>query len=199
MSAESPPELDRSNGWEAVATEFIRYRQQSTVGISTVREWTRLLPQGATVLELGCGSGAPISEVLISEGLGVYGVDASPTLSAEFRSRFPQARVVCEPVEESAFFNRTFDAALAWGLLFLLSPTTQIELIQRVARALLPGGRFLFTAPVQTCTWDDLFTGRKSESLGFAAYTSELSKAGLDLAGEYVDEGDNHYYDAIKR
>ena len=71
-------------------------------------------------------------------------------------------------------------------------------MIQRVARALVPGGRFLFTAPVQTCTWDDLSTGRLSESLGFAAYINELSKAGLTLLAEYVDEGDNHYYDAVK-
>ena len=199
MSGKRANETDRSNGWEAVANDFIGSRAQSSVGAATVRAWAQSLPSGASVLDLGCGFGVPISEVLIASGFVVYGVDASPTSCAEFRRRFPEARVACEAVEDSAFFNRTFDAVIAWGLLFLLPPATQRELIQRVARVLVPGGRFLFTAPTQTATWNDLSTGRLSESLGFAAYSAELTKAGLTLVSEYVDEGENHYYDAVRK
>ena len=199
MSPASPDEIDRSKGWEEVAADFIRHRRLSDIGAATVREWTQLLPEGAEVLELGCGSGVPISEVLIGAGFDVYGVDASPTLSEEFHRHFPTAHIACEPAETSAFFNRTFDAAVAWGLLFLLPPETQKDLIQRVARVLVPGGRFLFTAPTQVATWNDLSTGRESVSLGFDAYKGELEKAGFALGGQYVDEGDNHYYDAVKQ
>ena len=118
-------EIDRSNGWEAVATEFVRGRQQSRVGVTTVRAWGQSLPQGASVLDLGCGSGVPIAEALVANGFDVHGVDASPTRCAEFRRRFPHAHIACEAVEESAFFDRSFDAAIAWGLLFLLPPPTQ--------------------------------------------------------------------------
>ena len=40
-------------------------------------------------------------------------------------------------------------ARLAIGLVFLLSPAAQRELFCKVALALEPRGRFLFTAPVQ--------------------------------------------------
>jgi len=45
-----------------------------------VRDWARTLPRGAAVIDLGCGSGLPITKVLVSEDLNVYAIDASPSL-----------------------------------------------------------------------------------------------------------------------
>jgi SAM-dependent methyltransferase len=190
--------VDRSNGWEAVAHEFVEGRQRSSVGVTTVRTWARWLPVGASILDLGCGSGVPISGALLEDGFAVYGVDASPTLTAAFRERFPRAHVACEPAEDSRFFDRAFDGAVAWGLVFLLPADVQRALIHRVARALRPGGRFLFTSPAQACTWPDLSTRRTSRSLGAAAYERALADADLTLVDTRVDEGENHYYDAAK-
>ncbi len=130
------------------------------------------------------------------DGFSVYGVDASPTLASAFRSRFPREHVVSEAVEDSDFFGRTFDGVIAVGLMFLLSAEAQRNLIRRVALALNPGGRFLFTSPAQSCTWTDVLTGRRSLSLGAEAYRAVPSDAGLALVSEHLDEGDNHYYDA---
>jgi SAM-dependent methyltransferase len=135
---------------------------------------------------------------LIDEGFVICGIDASPTLTATFRSRFPHAHVACETVEGSSFFGRTFDAVLAVGLIFLLPADAQRDLIRRVAQALKPGGRFLFTSPADDCTWTDVLTGRRSRSLGTEDYKVILGGAGLALLSEYLDEGDNHYYDARK-
>lgn len=173
-------------------------RQQSCIGAATVRSWGRSLPRSASILDLGCGAGVPISEALITEGFAVYGVDASPNLTAAFRTRFPHAHVACEAVEDSRFFGRTFEGVIAVGLLFLLSADAQRDLIRRVALALNPGGRFLFTSPAQSCTWTDILTGRQSLSLGAEAYRSVLSDAGLTIVGAHLDEGDNHYYDTCK-
>jgi len=192
---------DRSNGYERVSAQFLagRGRAPSTaIGASVVREWARTLPRGATVIDLGCGSGLPITKVLVDEGLSVCGVDASPSMVRAFRENFPELAVVCEAVEESSFFERTFDGVVSWGLIFLLGLDDQRRLIQRVARILRPGGRLLFT----TCgaegpvVWNDAMTGLESQSLGREEYRRELTIAGLSLVGEYDDEGDNHYFDA---
>jgi len=193
-----PDPDDPSNGWEAVAPTFIASGARSTVGVATIQTWTRLLQPGASVLDLGCGPGGPRSEVLIAKGFAVYGVDAASSLAAAYRARFPTARVACETVEESAFFDRTFDGALAWGLMFLLQADVQRRVLGRVARALNAGGQLLFTAPAQVCTWADLSTGRMSVSLGGSAYEAALASAGLSLVDQYVDEGENHYYAAAK-
>ena len=140
---------DKSNGYEEIASIFIpgRGRNRSGVGVSVVAEWSQLLPAGATVLDLGCGTGIPISLTLIARGCNVYGVDASASMTAEFRANFPTAPVQCAAVEDSAFFGRTFDGVVAWGLFFLLSAEVQLKLIAKVAAILASGGRLLFTAP----------------------------------------------------
>ena len=166
MATRPTYEKDPPNGYEAVATEFIAGRQRSGVGVTTVRAWERSLPQGATILDLGCGFGVPNSQALINDGFVIYGVDASPSLIAEFRRRFPDVNVACEAVEDSRLFDRTFDGVMAVGLLFLLSEDSQRDLIRRVGLALNSGGRFLFTSPAQCCTWTDILTGRESLSLG---------------------------------
>lgn len=186
---------DRSNGYEAVAPEFMRRRGQSTIGVETVLMWSRLLPRGGAILDLGCGSGVPISTALNNEGFVVYGIDASTSLAAEFRRRLPDAHVVCDAVEDSRFFDRTFDGVVAVGLMFLLPSDVQRDLIRKVAAALNPDGRFLFSSPAQLCTWTDVLTGKESRSLGAEEYRAAFSEAGLTLVGEYEDEGGNHYYD----
>lgn len=186
---------DRSNGYEIVAPEFMRRREQSIIGVATVRMWSRLLPRGGAILDLGCGSGAPISMALNDEGFVVYGIDASASLTAAFRCRLPHAHVACEAIEDSRFFDRTFDGVIAVGLMFLLPSDVQRNLIHKVAVAMNPDGRFLFTAPAQPCTWTDVLTGHQSHSLGAEEYKAAFLEAGLTLMGEYEDEGENHYYD----
>lgn len=195
--------MDPSNGYERVAAEFLagRGRAPSTaVGTREVRDWTRTLPHGAAVIDLGCGTGLPITKVLVDEKLNVYGVDAAPSLVAAFRHNLPEVPVACESVVESSFFNRMFDGVVAWGLIFLLQPEEQRFLIRRVADILVPGGRFLFTSSSGTepLVWNDGMTDLESRSLGAAEYRKLLSEVGLYVTREYEDVGGNHYYDAVK-
>jgi 2-polyprenyl-3-methyl-5-hydroxy-6-metoxy-1,4-benzoquinol methylase len=184
---------DKSNGYEGIADAFTRARTIS-IGPGVVRKWAKRLRPGAAVLDLGCGNGVPISETLLQEGFAVYGVDASATLVAKFRERFPDATVECASVEESAFFHCTFDAVVVWGLMFLLPPETQRNLIAKIARSLRHEGHLLFTSPKEACTWMDGITGLPSISLGHDAYERELTANGLRLLGNDQDEGDNYYY-----
>jgi SAM-dependent methyltransferase len=146
------------------------------------------------VLDLGSGPGEPGTRILRDAGLTPYAVDASPTMVAAFRERFPGVPIERNSVEASGFFHRTFSGVLAWGLLFLLEPAAQALVIGKVARALEPGGRFLFTAPRQPSEWLDAMTGRRSYSLGEHGYEKLLRSAGLTCVANAEDEGENHYY-----
>ncbi len=192
---------DKSNGYEEIASIFIsgRGRNSSGVGASAVAEWSQLLAPGATILDLGCGTGVPISQALIERGFNVYGVDASASMIAAYRARFPMVPLRCAAVEDSDFFGRPFDGVVAWGLFFLLSAEVQRKLIQKVAAMLPSGGRLLFTAPSKICSWLDAMTGRTSISLGYEAYLSALGAEGMSLVETRVDEGENYYYSAQKK
>lgn len=197
---ESP---DTSNGYDEVAAAYIAGRGSGkgvAVGEAIVREWAQTeLASGASVLDLGCGPGYPITRIFVERGFKVYAVDASPTMVRTFTKRFPNVPIQCIGAEESSFFNRTFDAVISWGLFFLLQEDVQRRLFAKVAGALKPGGKFLFTAPRQSCTWNDAMTGKRSVSLGEEEYRRALEKAGLTLVQTRTDEGENCHYFAEKR
>jgi cyclopropane fatty-acyl-phospholipid synthase-like methyltransferase len=190
-------DMDQSNGWDSIADSFITSRNP-VIGVKILEAWTRLLVPGATVLDIGCGFGVPNAEILLNAGFNVFGIDASRTMIHEMRRRFPEIAASCETAETSNFFNMKFDGMIAIGLMFLLPEKNQLTVLKRVSKALNANGRFLFTAPHQVCTWNDVLTKRKSRSLGKDVYARHLSKQGLVLVDEYTDEGDNHYFDFIK-
>jgi SAM-dependent methyltransferase len=195
---------DGSNGYEEIASIYVAGRgtrplRGDAIGAATVRAWAQAFSPGATVLDLGSGPGEPSTRILQEAGLAVYAVDASSAMVAAFRERFPGVPIEQNTVEASTFFHRTFDGVLAWGLLFLLKPATQALVIEKVSRALNPGGRFLFTAPKERVEWLDAMTGRESQSLGAQAYTRLLRDAGLTLVAEAEDEGENHYFFVERR
>ena len=99
---------------------------------------------------------------------------------------------------ESDYFERKFSAVISIGLIFLLSEDDQVVLIRRVSELLSPGGRFLFTAPVEIGIWTDMNTGHKCRSLGQERYESILREAQFHVLDTYVDEGRNNYYE-VKR
>ena len=195
--------MDRSSGYEAVSAEFLARRggsshRSTAIGVAEVRSWAKTLPPSSSVLDIGCGPGFPISVALVEEGLSVFGVDAAPSFVAAFERNLPGTPILCQAVQDSRFFDRRFDAVLAIGLIFLLRAEDQHSLIQRFAEILVPGGRLLFTATARPAVWNDVMTGLESVSLGAEQYRKLLEAAGLSVAGEYEDAGENHYFDAVK-
>lgn len=114
---------DPSRGWDSIAEKFMGVR--STNGADIVRQWSKHLRPTGSVVDIGCGSGVPISEAFIAKGFEVLGIDASPTLLSAFPRRLPKAEAVCEPAETAASSRGKFDGAVAGGLIFLLPEESQ--------------------------------------------------------------------------
>lgn len=183
---------DTSNGWNAIAAEFIKLR--SGTGTDVIDLWIETLPSGCSVLDIGCGFGHPVTATLQRHGFDAYGIEPSEKLVEAFKQRLTDIPVACEPFESSTFFNRHFDAICAVGLIFLLSEVSQSALVEKVSAALNPGGQFLFSAPKEICEWQDSLTYQTSRSLGADAYIALGKQAGLSLRDTYLDAGQNHYF-----
>ncbi|MFK7893563.1 MAG: class I SAM-dependent methyltransferase, partial [Granulosicoccus sp.] len=136
--------------------------------------------------------------ILDKAGLRLWAVDSSPTLVAEFRARFPHVPVQCARAQESTFFEKKYDGAIAVGLVFLLPESEQSALISRIARILVQGGRFLFTAPIETGNWIDRNTGLTCCSPGQRVYEEYLSRSGFRIINTFADAGANNYYDVVR-
>lgn len=174
--------------------------RSAEIGLPEVEAFVRPLAPGAGILDLGCGHGLPIARVLQARGFAVSGVDSSARMIEGFRANVPGARAACAPVQTFDFFGDTFDAVIAWGVLFHLSPADQAIVIARVAAALAPGGRFLFTAAdidvVHENPMQDL--SFRYTSLGVDRYAQLLDQQGLTSIGHHCDAWDNYVYTAVK-
>ena len=82
------------------------------------------LRPGASVLDLGCGSGSPIAQYLVECGLRITGVDASPSLISLCRQRLPEQEWIVEDMRSLALARR-YDGVLAWDSFFHLKPDDQ--------------------------------------------------------------------------
>lgn len=190
--------MDSATAYEKSAQDFLNIRDKSEVGRKVIREWASGLTKGADVLELACGGGYPVTSELKEAGLNLWAIDSSETLTSEFCMRFPDVICQCERIQESVFFNKQFDAVIAIGLIFLLSESEQALFISKVSDHITPGGRFLFTAPVQKGTWKDVITGLECISLGKEMYSDLLKDNGFEILDEIEDEGSNNHYDVKK-
>jgi SAM-dependent methyltransferase len=90
------------------------------------------LPPGGSVLDLGCGSGAPIARDLVARGFRVTGIDSAPDMIAMCRNRLPtETWQVTRQVTWQVADMRTlqlgarFDGILAWDSYFHLSHDDQ--------------------------------------------------------------------------
>lgn len=104
-----------------------------------------LLPQGATILDIGCGCGEPMAGYCIRRNFSVEGVDASPTLIAVCRERFPIQRWQVADMRQLAL-GRKFHGILAWDSFFHLSHDDQRRMFPIFKLHAASGAALMFTS-----------------------------------------------------
>jgi SAM-dependent methyltransferase len=110
-----------------------------------LERFAALLPPGGHVLDLGCGSGAPIAAWFIDHGYRVTGVDATPAMLDICRTHFPEQEWIDGDIRALAL-GRRFDGILAWDSFFHLSRDDQRAMFPRFAAHAMPGAPLMFTA-----------------------------------------------------
>jgi SAM-dependent methyltransferase len=99
----------------------------------------------SSVLDVGCGPGALLGE-LLARGVEVQGVDPSPPFVAAARERFPGTEVLEGTVEALPYADAAFDATLAQLVLHHVADASAGA--AEMARVTRPGGA------VAACVWD---------------------------------------------
>ncbi len=103
------------------------------------------VPVGASILDLGCGTGEPIAKFFIDQGFKVTGVDGSKRMIELCEKRFPQQRWIVSDMRE-IFLNEQFDVILAWHSFFHLDQDSQREMFKAFASHIKPNGILAFTS-----------------------------------------------------
>jgi predicted TPR repeat methyltransferase len=131
--------------YERHARTFDRERGKNLFERRWLDRFRAVVGAGASILDIGCGSGEPIARYLIAAGHGVTGVDSSETMIALCRERFPtQSWVVADMRDLN--LDRRFNGILAWDSFFHLTQDEQKAMFTVFAEHVASGGALMFTS-----------------------------------------------------
>lgn len=173
---------DHAEGWIADRGDRLYDGDQGPNEGQCLDRLTEGFSPGATVLDVGCGSGRPIGAELIRRGFSVHGVDSSPKLIAHARQTLPEGKWTVGDMRALDEGGR-YDGVIAWHSLFHLTPQEQEATVPRLARLVAPGGRLMFTSgpargqDIGEWRGEPLYHG----SLDPRTYRALLEGEGLDI------------------
>lgn len=145
MDGVSAPLSERTREtYDRHAAAFAAHRHAALFEAPWLDRMLADVPQGGRVLDLGCGSGAPLGDYVAGKGFDVTGADFAPGMLAEARVRAPDRRFI-EADMATLELGETFDAIFSWDAFFHLTPAQQRAALPRFAAHLAPGGRLLLT------------------------------------------------------
>ena len=153
--------------------------------------FTALLPRGASILDIGCGSAEPIGRYLIAQGFHLAGVDTSPTLIALCRTRFPEQNWTVADMRTLAL-GQTFDGLIAWDSFFHLSHEHQRRMFPIFRKHAALGAALLFTTgpahgeSIGSCRGEPLYHA----SLSAAEYRALLAANGFAAVRTVAEDPD---------
>jgi SAM-dependent methyltransferase len=136
-------------------------------------------PTNSQVLDLGCGSGAPIGAYLIEKGASVLGCDVSPAMIEMARARFPLSEWRVADMR-SLDLGEKFGALIAWDSFFHLTRDEQRSVLPRFREHLRDGGVLLFTSGPEE---GEQIGAMNGELLYHASLSPEEYRATLERLG----------------
>ena len=169
-------------GYDRIAEEYTRARKR--MGRRDKKYLSLLLehlPDGSRVLDLGCGSGVPITELLV-EHYDVTGVDISRRQIHLARKQVPEGNFFIGDMTEVSFPDGAFDAIISLLAIIHVPREEHADLFKRMHKMLKEGGLILLT--LGPTDWvsspEDRFFGVK---MYWSHYDSETSKKMVEEAG----------------
>jgi len=188
-----------ARGYDQVAARYLEWSplRPSQPRLDYLRRARDVIPPGATVLELGCGAGIPLT-VELAAGRDVTGVDISETQIQLARRNVPSGTFLHADMTAVEFAPQSFDAVVAFYSLTHVPRDDVPPLLARVREWLRPRGVLIATMGVE----DDPGT-IEEDWLGAPMYFSHFSarrnrrivqEAGfvIDSAEVLVEPEDRH-------
>ena len=166
-------------------------RGRALIEATWLGRFRALLPAGGTVLDLGCGAGAPIAGHLLAHGHPVTGVDTSATLLDIARERYPQGEWRRGDMRRLRL-GRRFDGLIAWDSFFHLTPEDQRAMFPIFREHLAARGALLFTSGPAHGTAMGSFGDEPlyHASLSPEEYRSLLAAEGFEVIAHTAEDSD---------
>ncbi|WP_372574520.1 class I SAM-dependent methyltransferase [Ruegeria jejuensis] len=177
--------------YERNADWFARTRPQALIEKPWLDRFVALLPDHASILDLGCGSGDPIAGYFLGLGHRVVGMDASQAMIRIARQRRPEGDWRLGDMRVLALPER-FDGIIGWNSFFHLTQAEQRDVLPRMAGHLRARGALLLSVGPEAGEVagqvgnDPVYHSSLSQS----EYASILAKEGLRVVAFTPEDPD---------
>jgi len=135
--------MDNKVSYDKIAEQWTTVRKDMQVSKLVIDFAKQIKPNGS-ILDIGCGSGLPITKYLCDKGFAVTGIDYSDKMIEIAKKSSIPANFIL-----SDFFDFTisekFDGIIAWDSLWHIAKSKQESIYPKISNLLKPNGLFLFT------------------------------------------------------
>jgi ubiquinone/menaquinone biosynthesis C-methylase UbiE len=129
-------------GYDSVASAYRVARKSDSKDVQLLRILVEKLPKSAIVLDAGCGSGYPVSQ-LLAESFEVTGLDFSSGQLRLARERSRSGAFVQGDIVALPFRDETFDGIVSYYAIIHVPRSQHRELLLDFHRVLKPDGLVL--------------------------------------------------------
>jgi ubiquinone/menaquinone biosynthesis C-methylase UbiE len=132
------------DGYDILAATYLRARSSDREDVRLLAELAQRLPDGARVLDAGCGAGVPVAQIL-SQRFHVTGVDISAAQIALARELLPDATFIQADMTALDFPDGSFDAIVSYFAIIHVPREEHSLVLGNFHRMLTPGGLLLIS------------------------------------------------------
>ncbi len=177
--------------YEANASAYDNQRSRTLSEARWLARFGDALPQGGSVLDLGCGAGEPIAAWLIAEGFALTGMDFSPAMLEIAKRRWLDGDWQVGDMRTLDLPER-YDGIIAWNSFFHLTEDEQRSTLPRLAAHLNEGGTLMATVGPSAGETTGTVAGSTvyHASLSPAEYAQILEANGLRLTAYLAEDPD---------
>lgn len=179
------------DGYDKVASTYLANRDRLKSG-KYIQQLLKYLPKNSIILDLGCGAGVPIDDVLLKAGHEVIGIDISSEQIKLARTSCPRGQYLVGDIQDLQVGEYRVQAVISFYTIFHVPREKQVSLVAIMASFLPAGGMFLITMGDREFEgahdlhgvkmWSSQFGTAKNrkmvESAGFRVITDELDTSG---------------------
>jgi SAM-dependent methyltransferase len=175
--------------YERHAASYNVDRGRSLFERGWLERFRALMAPGASVLDIGCGSGEPIARYLIEQEHEVTGVDSAPSLIRICAERFPERTWIVADMRRLDL-GVQFGGILAWDSFFHLTAEDQRAMFAVFRAHAAPGAALMFTSgpahgeAIGTYCGEPLYHA----SLDAEEYAALLDAHGFEIVAHAVED-----------
>lgn len=182
-------------GYDKVASVYLSNRDRLKSS-KYVQQLLKYLPKKSTILDLGCGAGVPVDDILIKAGHYVTGIDISSEQIKLARENCRGGDFLVGDIQQLKEKEYQVDAVISFYTLFHVSRNDHLRLLKIFASYLSKGGMLLVTMGDREFEGSHVLHGEQmwSSQYGTVKNLKLVESAGFMILSNEIDTsgGERH-------